>query len=303
MEQSIGANLFSRKILFFEPPFKTQIIWLSISSSLLAAWASVSGYLNAMIILKKRASLDAAIYGTDAAHDAAIMDWINAEDSRNSWAEGRTLIALFWLITIVVVTYSVVKETTKLSGGTRKWNGKWAIGGWFIPLANLFIPFLVMRESENIIKRSLDETKVQELAVPKSLDTGRFWFIGNILVLVLFGVSAELIASGDYDQETYGLWSAVLASAVLVIVVVLAYIYFSRQNLFISKAKVFPQAVSNEQKSIQRMAFEPPAPAPSATQDAATVSEQIRHLGKLRDDGLITSVEFELKKSELLGRI
>ena len=126
---------------------------------------------------------------------------------------------------------------------------------------------------------------------------------GNILVLGLFGASAELIASEDYDQETYGLWSAVLASAVLVAVVTLAYVYFSRQNLLISESKEFPQSVSNEQGPFQRMAFQPPAPSVGTTQDAATISEQIRHLGKLRDDGLITSVEFELKKSELLGRI
>jgi hypothetical protein len=277
------------------------MIWLSISSLLLIVWGAVNGYLNWIILQRKQASLAACC--DNKLHDAAIMDWINAEDSRNSWAQGRTLVALFWLITIVVITYSVVKVTTKLTASTRKWNGKWAIGGWFIPLANLFIPFLVMRESELIIKHSLDETKAQELAVPKSLDMGRFWFFGNILVLGLFGASAELIASEDYDQETYGLWSAVLASAVLVAVVTLAYVYFSRQNLLISESKEFPQSVSNEQGPFQRMAFQPPAPSVGTTQDAATISEQIRHLGKLRDDGLITSVEFELKKSELLGRI
>ena len=296
-----SKDSLSQKVLFFGPPFKTQIIWLSISSLLLIAWGAVNGYLNWMILQKKQASLAACC--DNKLHDAAISDWIDAEYSRNSWAEGRTLVALFWLITIVVITYSVVKMTTKLTEGTRKWNGKWAIGGWFIPLANLFIPFLVMRESELIIKNSLDETKAQELAVPKSLDTGRFWFIGNIFVLVLLGASAELIANGDYDQETYGLWSAVLANAILGVVVALAFIYFSRQNLLISEVKEFSQSASNEQKSFQRMAFQPPAPAVSATQDAGTISEQIRHLGKLRDDGLITPLEFEQKKIELLNRI
>ena len=306
MNETYGTkskDSLSRKILSFGPPFRTQIIWLSISSLLLFAWSGVNGYLNVMIILKKRASLDAAIYGTDSEHGAAVVDWIFAEESRNSWAQGRTLVALFWLITIVVTTYSVVKVTTKWTGGTRKWNGKWAIGGWFIPLANLFIPFQVMRESELIIKHSLGETKSQDLPVSKSLDTGRIWFVSNILALGLFGASAELIASENYDQETYGLWSAVLASAVLVAVVALAFIYFSRQNLLVNQAMVFQQSTSNEEKSGQRRAFEPPPPSVGATQDAGTISEQIRHLGKLRDDGLITPLEFEQKKIELLNRI
>jgi hypothetical protein len=201
------------------------------------------------------------------------------------------------------MTYSVVKVTAELTEGSRKWNGKWAIGGWFIPLANLFIPFQVMRESELIIKHSLGETKSQDLAISERLDTGRIWFVGNILVLGLFGASANLIANAGYRQETNGLWCAVLASALLVVVVALAFLYFSRQNLLISEVKEFPQSASNEQKSFRGMAFKPPAPAVSATQDAGNISEQIRHLGKLRDDGLITTLEFEQKKIELLNRI
>ena len=299
-----SKDSLSRKVLFFGPPFKTQIIWLSISSLLLVAWGGVNGYLNVMILLKKQASWDACCETiNEDAHMAAVIDWIDAENSRDSWAQGRTLVALFWLITIVAITYSVVKVTAKLTEGSRNWNGKWAIGGWFIPLANLFIPFLVMRESERIIKDSLDKTKAQDLAVSESLDTGRIWFVGNILVLGLFGASAELIANAGYREETFGLWCAVLASALLAAVVVLAFRYFAKQNVLINQTMVFPLSTSNEEKSGQRRAFEPPSPSFGGTQDAGTISEQIRHLGKLRDDGLITPLEFEQKKIELLNRI
>lgn len=233
----------------------------------------------------------------------AISDWVDTEFARDSWAQGRILVTLFWLITIVVIAYSVVKITSEWTGGTRKWSSKWAIGGWFIPLANLFIPFLVMRESERIIKRSLVNTKTQELAVSKSLDSVRIWFIGNIFALGLFGASAALIASEDYDQETYGLWCAVLASALLVVVVALAFVYFARQSHLISHAMLLRQSTLNEEDSGQTMDVKSSSPSVSVTADAGYVAEQIRHLGRLRDDGLITSVEFELKKSELLGRI
>ncbi len=307
MNKSYDVNLkdsLGGKFLFFGPPFKAQLIYLFISSLLFAAWASVNGYLNVMILLKKRASLDLCCETiNEDAHMAAISDWIDAEFSRDSWAQGRILVTLFWLITIVVIAYSVVKITSEWTGGTRKWSSKWAIGGWFIPLANLFIPFLVMRESERIIKRSLGNSKIQELAVSKSLDTVRIWFIGNIFALGLFGASAALIASDDYDQETYGLWFAVLTSALLVVVVALAFVYFARQSHLISHAMLLRQSTSNEEDSGQTMDVKSSSPSVSVTADAGYVAEQIRHLGKLQDEGLITSLEFERKKNELLDRI
>jgi len=45
-----------------------------------------------------------------------------------------------------------------------------------------------------------------------------------------------------------------------------------------------------------------PAPAPSGG-DSATIMEQIRQLGSLRDAGVLTADEFEAKKAELLKRI
>lgn len=46
------------------------------------------------------------------------------------------------------------------------------------------------------------------------------------------------------------------------------------------------------------------APAPTAGSAASpTVADQIRQLGELRDQGLVTPEEFETKKSELLRRM
>jgi hypothetical protein len=46
-----------------------------------------------------------------------------------------------------------------------------------------------------------------------------------------------------------------------------------------------------------------PAPAPASGGDAATIMEQIKQLGSLRDAGVLTPEEFEAKKAELLKRI
>ena len=290
------------RFLSFGAPLRTQFLWLTMSTLLLGVWGVVSGFLYINVLQEKRKSLK--VYG--AGNEAALDKWVDAENLRNSWEQGRTVLVLFWFVTIVAMTYSVVKVTAKLSENSRKWNGKWAIGGWFIPLANIVIPFQVMRESEHIIKHSLRGVKNQDLTLSGHLDRCRYWFFGNILALLLIEMAAELTTFNDdwdYDLDTYGLWCGILGSALMVAVVVLAFIYFGRQNLFIDENKVYTSLDLNYVDVGRKIVFEPPSPSVKATQDAASVSEQIRHLGKLRDEGLITSIEFEQKKSELLDRI
>ena len=43
--------------------------------------------------------------------------------------------------------------------------------------------------------------------------------------------------------------------------------------------------------------------APKLDSNTTDPIEQIRRLGELRDEGLLTDDEFELKKNELLGRL
>ena len=286
---------------FYGPPFRTQLIWLSMSSLSLAVWGIANGFLNAFVLYARWVHKeDTATNG-----NASYRSWLDAEDLRDSWAQGREFVVIFWFVTIVVLTYSVAKVT---AGWREKWNTKWAIGGWFIPFANLIIPFLVMQESERIIRHSLRDSKSQDLALSERFDTSRFWFFGYLVVVFVLGFSATLTPVGDnfdynYGLDTYGIWGGILGSALLLVVVALAYTYFGRQNLFVNQAVVLTQSFSTQEWSGQKGSFKPGSPGFGATQDAASISEQIRHLGKLRDDGLITSVEFEQKKSELLGRI
>ncbi len=44
----------------------------------------------------------------------------------------------------------------------------------------------------------------------------------------------------------------------------------------------------------------PPAAAPPATTDVAAQLEQLKQLGELRDAGVLTEAEFEVKKAQIL---
>jgi Bacterial PH domain/Short C-terminal domain len=53
----------------------------------------------------------------------------------------------------------------------------------------------------------------------------------------------------------------------------------------------------------EHMRAEHAAPAPVASGNAPDVADQIRKLGELRDQGLLTAEEFDTKKAELLARL
>jgi len=44
-------------------------------------------------------------------------------------------------------------------------------------------------------------------------------------------------------------------------------------------------------------------PAEPATLDSPEIADQIRKLGQLRDEGLVSEEEFETKRAELLARL
>ncbi len=77
-----------------------------------------------------------------------------------SWQMQSTDLALYMgylflltLITLVLlVTWSnlATKASSALSPGKRRWSSGWAVGSWFIPLASLLLPKLVLDETEKI---------------------------------------------------------------------------------------------------------------------------------------------------------
>lgn len=58
------------------------------------------------------------------------------------------------------------------SGGSLKWAPGWAVGGWFIPVANLMIPYLVLRD-------------VRRASAPASRSAPVGWWWTSVLVTVL----------------------------------------------------------------------------------------------------------------------
>lgn len=58
----------------------------------------------------------------------------------------ENLVTLVAMITFLVWIHGVFTAIRK-SGGTTSWSPGWAVGGWFLPVANLVIPWLTVRDA------------------------------------------------------------------------------------------------------------------------------------------------------------
>ena len=94
--------------------------------------------------------------------------------------------------------YKSSSNTKVWTKSERKWTEGWAIGGWFIPIANLVLPFLVIKETWNLSpKISLDKNQVIPQGDNDKFPLAVWWFL---LVVGVIGVNG----AGRYrDALTY----------------------------------------------------------------------------------------------------
>ena len=108
----------------------------------------------------------AALYGLVALTNIFVWASFEDYDSRggnnrlNAWADAEEidgavwdLAVLVWIATFILLIIwwnQAYKAARRFPGQFVSWSSGWAVGGWFIPLANLVIPRLVMNEIERL---------------------------------------------------------------------------------------------------------------------------------------------------------
>ena len=89
-------------------------------------------------------------YDRGLASFSAFQQWASA-DSLFSLMTLLSLPTRLALVVLVIVwSWKAHRAAAGLGPGPRRWGSGWAIGGWFIPIANLVIPKLVLSETERI---------------------------------------------------------------------------------------------------------------------------------------------------------
>jgi hypothetical protein len=119
------------------------------SSDPFAKVRSLGGTL--VVMLGIRASMRAVTYVVHRVSDPPPGELTEEGFNSMRMVEGgllgiENLLTLVAMITFLVWIHRVF-VAIRQSGGTTSWSPGWAVGGWFVPLANAVIPWLTVRDA------------------------------------------------------------------------------------------------------------------------------------------------------------
>ncbi|HWL42191.1 MAG TPA: DUF4328 domain-containing protein [Ilumatobacter sp.] len=80
----------------------------------------------------------------------ALVEWRNRDNAMLGIATAAEIVNLAVFVVVIVWTAKAHRASSGLWWGQRTWTSGWAVGGWFIPLAHMVIPKLVLTEIERI---------------------------------------------------------------------------------------------------------------------------------------------------------
>jgi hypothetical protein len=124
----------------------------------------------------------------------------------------------FGLITALVIAVLIIiwcnlsyKAASSRGASGQAWSSGWAVGGWFIPLANLAIPKLVINEIDRMSNEQLIEPITGSWHDAKRTAISDWWWVffvaGAIASAVGDAMSAENIDFLWASAVGYGIWS------------------------------------------------------------------------------------------------
>jgi len=132
---------------------------------------------------------------------------------------------LIWVILAAGIVWLVWQHRahsnlSSLGVAGLKYTPGWAVGWWFIPFANVVLPFLTVRE---LWKASDPESGSTEWLAQRTIPLLGFWWAGWLLTQVLFqigrGIDRDLKTIGDLRGEA---WFFIAGNLSLIVTGVLA---------------------------------------------------------------------------------
>lgn len=156
--------------------------------------------LSAVLTLNEVARFDRFVDGGRA---APLVDAENATESAVGW------LALAFLATgmlFIAWLHQAYKAIVSLGAEGRRWSPGWAIGGWFIPFANLVIPKLVINEVDRVSAAGPPPVGTSWKGSP-ILTVGSFWWgafiFGAVGVAIGSAISGAELEADVFDAGVY----------------------------------------------------------------------------------------------------
>lgn len=135
------------------------------------------------------------------AESSAYDDWIAFDDALSGFAGFTAICGIVLFILLIIWMHKAHTTTQQLWQGSRQWTSGWTIGGWFIPIANLVIPKLVLSEIERIaLAPRVGGAVDASFKTRPTLAVGKLWWTGIVVGWVFNLVASAL--SGDEASDT-----------------------------------------------------------------------------------------------------
>lgn len=116
--------------------------------------------------------------------DAAELDaWVVVDDVRVTVSGVTALLIAAGLVVLAVWMTQAARRAEWMAPGPRTWSSGWAVAGWFVPVANMVIPRLVLNEIES---RPTADGPARPLQL-----LGQVWWwlaMGSLVLLAIGGV-------------------------------------------------------------------------------------------------------------------
>ena len=136
--------------------------------------------------------------------DAAHARWIDADRFHRNGIALSFLAATTILVLLMIWMFKAHAATDTLTSAPRRWGRGWTVGGWFIPIASLIIPKLVLDDIERVAKspRHGDPADDRRQRAVRPSTLGWAWWLTLIVAIAVHRVSlAMLVPSTRIDGE------------------------------------------------------------------------------------------------------
>lgn len=169
-----------------------------------AAAASIGATLTTIL------EIDAFDRWVESGSGSALARLVEAEEASQGLLGVFSLASLVVAVLTIVWWYQAYQAIERSPLGERSWSAGWAVGGWFIPVANLIIPKLVLNEIDRS-SASLDEGATEWRTRPLLAIANwwwAFWVISSLATAVGVTVIQVQLEADSLDPATYrsGLW-------------------------------------------------------------------------------------------------
>jgi hypothetical protein len=265
------------------------------------------GGLIGVVFLSQGLVLFRSFFAGEFVSQAAWISYIkNSTDTDNFYkasALGLAIAFLAWL-------RRTVENVPPLGGGTPRYSPNWAIGWWFVPVAFLVMPFIVVRDAWRRMATTEHEAGAALVGI---------WWLSFVGATMLSRYSGAAATPVDFESFQ-PLYAITLAGAVLGIFAAVSGFLVVREIQGRADARADalgvhelpprslatfqdPRAAPPPPPSVARPASAAGSQSTSSGTTSADLTEALRTLDRLREQRLVTEEEYGAKRKEILARL